>query len=491
MNSAGTPETDSAPTAGGSGPAPQALLLVHVLTAAAFIVILNETIMSNAIPVIMHSFGITPSTAQWLSTAFLLTMAVTIPVTGWLIGRLGTRRSLMLAMGLFCSGTLLALVAPVFGVLLVARVVQALGTAVMVPLLMTTLLRVIPERFRGQVMGSVMLAISVAPALGPPISGLILEYLTWRWIFGIVLPLAVVITLVCLRLLPNEEEIEHSGERVDVLGVLLCVVGFGGLVWGLSGLGEGSSGGEGPVVPPWLSLVVGAIAVALLVWRQLRLRRAGHEPLLDVTAFRYRDFGLGIVMMTIGFGAFLGVMIVLPLVLQQVRGVSVLVAGLCLMPAGLLMGLLGPTVGRQYDARGARGLVMAGSLFVVVGIGLLAWLVEDAPVWLLAVVMGIVGIGLALMLTPLFTASLAPLTPDLYPHGSAILNTLQQVGGAAGTAAMISVFSWATALGDVPDAARGGRYALATAALLGVATLVLSPLIPSGRPEAHSGHGGH
>src|SRR3978361_780577 len=169
------------------------------LVAATFVVILNETIMINAIPRLMVDFHVDASAAQWLSTAFMLAMAVVIPVTGWFLQRVTTRFAFGLAMGTFCTGTLLAALAPSFPVLLVARVVQASGTAVMMPLLMTTLMSVVPMHDRGRVMGNVTLAMSVAPALGPAVSGVVLHSLSWRWIFLVVLPIAGPLGVVGLR----------------------------------------------------------------------------------------------------------------------------------------------------------------------------------------------------------------------------------------------------------------------------------------------------
>ena len=163
------------------------------LVGATFVVILNETIMINAIPRLMVDFDVNASAAQWLSTAFMLTMAVVIPITGWFLQRVTTRFAFGLAMGTFCVGTLLAALAWTFPVLLVARVIQAGGTAVMMPLLMTTLMAVVPVSDRGRVMGNVTLAISVAPALGPAVSGVILHSFSWRWIFLFVLPIAAAI----------------------------------------------------------------------------------------------------------------------------------------------------------------------------------------------------------------------------------------------------------------------------------------------------------
>src|SRR5918998_1574427 len=177
--------------------------VVRLLVIATFVVILNETIMINAIPRLMESFRVSEQAAQWVSTAFMLTMAAVIPVTGWFLQRVTTRAAYATAMGVFLTGTTLAAVAPTFEVLLAGRVVQAAGTAVMMPLLMTTLMTVVPESDRGRVMGQVTLAISCAPALGPAVSGVILELGSWRLIFVFVLPVAALVALAGMRQLED------------------------------------------------------------------------------------------------------------------------------------------------------------------------------------------------------------------------------------------------------------------------------------------------
>ena len=178
-------------------------VVVRLLVVATFVVILNETIMINAIPRLMGSFGVSEHAAQWVSTAFMLTMAAVIPVTGWFLQRVSTRTAYATAMGVFLAGTTLAAVAPVFEVLLLGRIVQAAGTAVMMPLLMTTLMTVVPESDRGRVMGNVTMAISVAPALGPTVSGVVLQLGSWRLLFLLVLPIAAAVTWSGLRQLEN------------------------------------------------------------------------------------------------------------------------------------------------------------------------------------------------------------------------------------------------------------------------------------------------
>ena len=187
-DSATSPATDTAAAA--TTVSPQNRTVIYLLIVSAFVVILNETIMAVALPHLMADLNATASAAQWLTTAFLLTMAVVIPVTGFLIQRINTRPIFILAMSLFSAGTLIAAIAPGLPVLIFARVVQATGTAIMMPLLMTTVMTLVPPAARGKMMGNISIVISVAPALGPTLSGLILNYLSWRWMFIFVLPIA-------------------------------------------------------------------------------------------------------------------------------------------------------------------------------------------------------------------------------------------------------------------------------------------------------------
>src|SRR6478735_11033388 len=169
---------------------PHHKLVLDLLLISAFVVILNETIMGVAIPRLMVSFDVPATSAQWLTTAFLLTMATVIPVTGFMLQRVNTRPIFILAMSLFSLGTLAATLAPGLPLLVVARVVQACGTAIMMPLLMTTVMTLVPLELRGRTMGNISIVISVAPAIGPTISGIVLNYLDWRWLFILVLPIA-------------------------------------------------------------------------------------------------------------------------------------------------------------------------------------------------------------------------------------------------------------------------------------------------------------
>jgi DHA2 family lincomycin resistance protein-like MFS transporter len=446
--------------------APSPTLIIALLVGAAFVMILNETIMSVALPALILDLEVSAATAQWLTSGFLLTMAVVIPMTGALLQRFPARTIYLMSMILFCSGTLLAALAPGFTVLLVARIVQACGTAVMVPLLMTTIMTLIPVERRGQTMGTISIVIAVAPAVGPTLSGLILGSLSWRWMFWIVLPIALVALAAGHRWLRVPSE-ERRPTPIDYVSVPLSAVAFAGLVFGLSLAGESSGGGG---IPAWVPVVVGATAMVLFGTRQVRLQRR-DGAFLDLRPFTYRRFSVSLALVVLGFMALFGAIIMLPLYVQDVLGRSALVAGLVGFPGGLLMGLAGPFVGRIYDRLGARVLVIPGSVLLCASLWGFATLSAGSPIWAVVVLQMVMMLGLSMMFTPLMTDALGVLPDWLYSHGSAILTTLQQVAGAAGTALFITVMTRASASDGAPDLP-GVRAAFTVAAVIAVVAVV-------------------
>jgi DHA2 family lincomycin resistance protein-like MFS transporter len=439
----------------------QPYAVLRWLVLATFVVILNETIMVNAIPRLMVELDITARSAQWLSTAFMLTMAVVIPVTGWFLQRVTTRQAFATAMTVFLVGTALAAVAPVFWVLL-----------------MTTLMTIVPVHDRGRVMGNVSLAISVAPALGPAVSGVVLQFASWRWLFVLVLPVALAVTVLALRRLTDVGETRAA--RLDVPSVVLAALGFGTLVYGLSRIGaEAASGLPAPGL-----VGAGLAVVAVFVLRQLQLQRREH-PLLDLRVLTHRTYAVGVTIQSVSFLAMMGAMILLPLYLQDLRGLSPLQTGLLVAPGGIAMGLLGPQVGKAFDRLGARPLVVPGSVGVVAGLLLLSQVGSTTPY---AFVLGahvLLMVSLAALFTPVFTLSLGALPGHLYSHGSSLLGTSQQVSAAIGTAVAVTVLSSRSVSlaegGATPDEAFVGglEWAFGAAGLIGVAVVGLTLLLPS------------
>lgn len=413
-----------------------AKLVIGVLLVSAFVVILNETIMAVALPRLMAALEVSASAVQWLTTAFLLTMAVVIPVTGFLIQRINTRPLYFLSMSLFAAGTLLAALAPGIEILVAARIVQAVGTAIMMPLLMTTVMTLVPAHRRGPVMGNISLVISVAPAIGPPISGIILNYLTWPWLFWLILPVALSALVFGGRRMRNVTTPRYV--PLDVISVPISALAFGGLVYGLSSFGEPGRGAGN--VPGFAAIGVGAAAMAVFVMRQIALQK-GAGPLLDLRTFAAKTYTISVSVMAISMMALFGTVILLPIYMQNVLGFDTLQTGLLLMPGALVMGLLGPTVGRLYERFGPAPLIVPGSIVVSAVLWAMTFLGPSTPFQNILIGHLAISVGLAFMFTPLFTASLSAIRPELYSHGSALLGSIQQVAGAAGVALFVAIMS--------------------------------------------------
>ncbi|QQB15415.1 MDR family MFS transporter [Brevibacterium casei] len=438
--------SDAQPTTGGTG-------VIWLLLGAAFVTLLNETVMGVAIPHLVTDLGVTLNVAQWTTTAFMLTMAVVIPTTGYLLKRLTTRQVFLLAMSLFTAGTLLGALAPEFSVLIVARVIQASGTAMMMPLLMTTIMTVVPEHARGRFMGRITIVMAVAPALGPTLSGFILSTLTWHFLFWIILPVAIAMMIIGALRLRNIGEQSHS--PLDWPSLPLSALGFGGLVYGFSTLGSGSP----ETIPQALAaLAVGVLGLDLFIWRQLVLQR-GDRALLDLRVFQSRSFSLAVGLVVVMMAAMFGSIILLPIYLQNVLQLDSVTTGMMLLPGGLAMGLAAPFVGRLFDRYGPRPLVIPGALIASAVLWSLTQLNETSPAWF--VLLGHMGLslGVAMMMTPLLTSALGSLSPQLYSHGSATVGAIQQVAGAIGTALFITVLS----LGTVAAAGGGATPVVAQA----------------------------
>ncbi|WP_033289528.1 MDR family MFS transporter [Amycolatopsis jejuensis] len=467
--------TPAAPERSGAKPG----LIITVLVLSAFVMILNETILSIALRDLTVDLSVPTTTIQWLTSGFLLTMAVVIPTTGFLLERFTPRQVFLVSLTAFSIGTLLCGIAPGFTLLMAGRVVQAIGTAVMIPLLMTTVMRLVPPQRRGATMGTISIVIAVAPAIGPTIGGAVLSSLGWRWMFLIVLPLSVAALITGMLQLRIESE--TRAVPLDVPSVILSAIGFGGVLYGLSSIGEPP---ETALLPAWLPIVAGLVSLVVFGWRQLRLQRR-DRALLDLRPFTHRPFVVALGLSTVLFMCLIGAgAILLPLYLQTVLHKSTFVSGLAVLPGGLVLGLLGRPVGALFDRVGARPLVLPGAAAMTLSLWLFTTLGPDSPLIAVIGIHIVLMAGLGLMMTPLMTESLAVLPDHLYSHGSAILSTLQQVAGALGTAVFISVATLGTAVGAAvsPDA-DGLHLAFVVAGCIGLVGLAGAWFVRSARPE--------
>lgn len=472
-------EPATAPAAAASSVPRAAVPVLAVLVFSAFVMMLNETTLGVAMLSIMSDLSISAGVAQWLMTGFMLTMAVVLPTTGWMLQRFSTRSVFTFAITSFLIGTLVSAVSPSFAVLLAGRVAQGVGTAIIMPLLMTVAMTLVPASRRGAVMGLITVVIAVAPALGPIVSGLILSLTSWHGIFWAMLPLVAVAGIFGRLRLPDLST--GNAPPFDLPSVILSVFAFGGLVYGLSSIGQvrdDGSGGQTAVV----ALAAGALGLVAFVWRQL-VRGRSHRALLDLRPLGVRNFTLATLVLVCLFGAMLGALNTLPLYLQGSLLLTTLASGLVLLPGGLLNGALAPFVGRLFDLYGPRPLIVPGMILVVATMFWLSTVDQTTLVSLVVVNHVLFCTGLALLFTTLMTTAMGSLPRPLYSHGSAILNTLQQLAGAAGTAVLLTVYSnrsatvLATGASEPAAIATGASAAFLTSAVITVVALVLAVFI--------------
>ncbi|CAG7646342.1 DHA2 family efflux MFS transporter permease subunit [Paenibacillus allorhizosphaerae] len=403
------------------------------LIIGAFFSILNETLLNIAFPELMVELNVSAPTLQWLATGYMLVVGVLVPASALLVQWFTTRQMFLGAMMLFSLGTLVCGVAPQFSVILIGRLLQAAGTGLMLPVMMNTILVLYPPEKRGAAMGSIGLVIMFAPAIGPTLSGLILQSLQWRWLFFMVLPFAIFSIVFAFIYLKNVSQ--PTKPKVDVVSIVLSTIGFGGIVYGFSSSGEGHGGWSSPLV--YGIVLVGAVALLLFVIRQLRV----EEPLMDLRAFRYPMFTLTTILLIIMMMTLFSTMSLLPFYFQGALGLTVFMSGLLLLPGSLLNGLISPVTGKLFDKFGPRALVIPGAAFLVIIMWFFTRVSMDTSKATLLILHICLMVAISMIMMPTQTNGLNQLPSRYYPHGTAILNTLQQVAGAIGVALFIGIMT--------------------------------------------------
>ena len=453
-------------------------LMVAVLLVGTFVAILNQTLLNIALPKIIQELHITTSTAQWLITIYLLINGVMIPITAFLIERYSTRMLFITAVAVFAAGTLLAGLSTNFTTLLLGRMVQSVGAGVMMPLMQTVILLVYPPEKRGAAMGMVGLAIAFAPAIGPTLSGWIVEHYSWRLLFYVVLPIALLDLLFAVFALKNVGRITNP--KLDLLSITTSTIGFSSLLYGFSSAASLGWGSQAVLS----TLIIGVLALVVFVWRQLKLER----PMLEIRVLQYGVFTLATGITTIVFMAMLGVNILLPLYLQTMRGVSALHAGLMMLPGAIVMGIMNPITGRIYDKIGARWLGILGMAIVTVGTFVFTQLTVTTSMIAIIITNAVCLMGVAMVMMPITTAGINQLPPRLIPHGSAMTNTLRTVGGSIGTAILVTVMTIsaenATALAPAQAMIHGINNAYGVACGLSLVGMLLAFFLKKPQPLA-------
>jgi len=441
------------------------LPLMAVLLAGAFITILNQTLLATALPPIMRDFGTTESTVQWLQSIFMLVNGIMIPITAFLIKKFTTRRLFLTAMGTFALGTLISAFAPNFSTLMVGRILQGSGAGIMMPLLQTIMFSIFPVHQRGKAMGMFGLVIAFAPAIGPSLSGWLVDQFPWRSVFYVVFPIAILVIIAAYFLLKNVTE--QTNPKVDMISIIYSTLGFGGLLYGFSIAGDAG----------WLSLnvlvsvIIGAISLYLFITRQLKL----DEPILEFRVFKYKVFTLATILGMIVFASMIATTVILPLYMQNMLGFSAFHSGLMLLPGAVIMGFMNPITGSLFDKYGAKWLLRIGFAILTITTFMFTNLSADTTFVYLATLNAVRMFSISMIMMPATTLGLNQLPFELIPHGTAMNNTFRQVSGSVGTAALVTVMATgATNDNSIEGAIHGVNMSFIVATFISVVGLLLT-----------------
>lgn len=400
---------------------------VTALLAGAILVVLTQTALSPALPPIMKMLNVDATIVQWLTSAYSLTEAVVIPLAAWFMGKFNSRTLFVGCMALFGIGSIVSAIAPVFAMVLLGRILQAAAAGIMMVMVMALILLAFPHEHRGKAMGVVSLVIGFAPAVGPSIGGIVVDGLGWRALFVIVAVLSAVVIVIGFKNLSNKNKFPQT--KFDIISVIFSTVGLVSLLYGLSSFTTSSN-----VALCICLLIVGIIFVVLFARRQFKI----EVPLLKLEALRSRRYRMAIFAVIFLQAILIGLVVLMPIYIQNVLGYSATVSGLVILPGAFLGALAAILAGRIFDRYGIRLLTLTGGILLFIsGIGMFFYGI-NSPIWFVILANALNGICIQLLVTPLITWGINSLSDDLVQHATAVTNTMNQIGASFGTAVIMS-----------------------------------------------------
>ena len=456
----------------------QQIVMLVIMIFGTFVTVLNQTVVTPAQPSIMAEMGIDASTVQWLTTGFTLVNAIMIPVTAYLTDKHSTKMLYLVSMGIFAVGSLMAGIAPDFAVLLIGRLLQAAGAGILMPMVMTVLMLTFPVERRGSAMGIFGIVIAFAPAIGPSVSGLVIDSFGWRVLFYAIAILIAAVVLISVFVLKKTEPLNPAAQ-LDKISVIMSTVGFGALLYGFSTIGS-----VGINVADAAITLVGIVVLVLFFHRQLKM----EQPMLNVRVLSNRRFLIGTVIGMIVQASLLAAGVLMPIYLQSYMGYSATVSGLVIMPGAILMGVLNPFAGRLFDKYGPRVLSIIGLAILTISTVGFATLTSTTDVVWLTILYTIRMASLSLVNMPITTWAMNALDNKLLNHGTSVNNTLRQVSGSLGTALLVSIDTFVTGtasgtMDPVQAGILGVNAAFVAAVVLSAVALVLTIVFVKNRPE--------
>lgn len=422
---------------------------------------LAQTILSTAVPVIMADLNINAGKAQWLTALYLLVLGVMIPPSAYLIRKYSTRILVNISMIVFTIGSLIGYLLPSFAGLLIARVLQAAGCGVLLPILSVAVFKVLPKEKWNMAMGIVGLAICICPVIGPTLGGILVDAYGWPSLFGILSILGIIITVLSIIFTTNISETEDSPLDFPslILSILVCV----GIIAGISNISSFSIAN----IMVWLPLIIGIVSTVIFVCRQNKLK----SPLLQLSVFRVREFTMGTIMVSIVQFLSLGIVVVLPIFVQNVCGYSATISGFLVLPATILMAVCSLVGGTLADKFGIRLLAIVANILVVIGMGGMVFFSTSTSLLLMAVIQLFRCAGIGLILVTISTWSFTFVT-DKIEDATAINNTLRQIAAAMGSAILAVIMTMVA--GGTIDSSTNSVFAFRVTCMAGTILAIIS-----------------
>ncbi|HDR7637591.1 DHA2 family efflux MFS transporter permease subunit [Bacillus wiedmannii] len=408
--------------------------VVAVLILGMFVSILNQTIINVALPPLMNEFNVSTSTAQWLITGFMLVNGILVPISAFLVSRFTYRKLFVAAMLFFTVGSIICAISGNFTMMMTGRVIQAVGAGILMPVGMNIFMTLFPPHKRGAAMGLLGVAMILAPAIGPTVTGWVIENYSWNLMFYAMFIIGLIITFLSLKFFTLAQPVSKT--KLDVFGVVSSSIGLGSLLYGFSEAGNNSWTSAEVVI----SLIIGVVGIAVFIWRELTT----DNKMLDLQVFKYPVFTFTLVINAIVTMALFGGMLLLPVYLQNIRGFTPIESGLLLLPGSLIMGIMGPIAGKLFDKYGIRPLAIIGLAITTFATYEFTTLSMDTPYSVIMTDYIIRSIGMSFIMMPIMTAGMNALPMKLISHGTATQNTSRQVAGSIGTAILITLMTQQT-----------------------------------------------
>lgn len=406
-------------------------IIVSIMLLSAFVAMLNQTILNTALPAIISDLGVSETIAQWLITGFMLVSGIMIPLTAFLIDRYTTRQLYIFSMVSFLIGSIIAAAAPTFSILLIGRLIQAVGAGILLPLMQFIVFMVFPQDKKGFAMGLTGVVAQSAPAIGPTLTGMLIDFSSWHLPFIIIVVITIIAFAVGIFAVDNVGTTKAT--TLDKRSVVYSTIGFGLMLYAFSILGQ-----TGPLSPLFIiSLILGIVIVVVFTRRQLHI----DKPLLEMRVFKNKTFTLSAIASVMIYIGIVGPALLIPIYVQTGLGLSAFLSGLVILPGAVVNAFMSIYTGKIYDKYGMKVLVIPGFALLTIMTILHVFLTKDTPFWYVVLIYAVRMFSVALVMMPMNTAGLNALAPKNVSHGNAIMNSLRIVAGAMGTALSITILS--------------------------------------------------